>query len=43
MQAVRAVRRHLVDERQFDKHWVKAAAYWQRDAAGVHEVIRDED
>jgi NADPH-dependent ferric siderophore reductase len=43
MQAVRAVRRHLVDERQFDKHWVKAAAYWQRDAAGVHEVIRDEE
>jgi NADPH-dependent ferric siderophore reductase len=43
MQAVRAIRRYLIEERQFDKHWVKAAAYWQRDAAGVHEVIRDEE
>jgi NADPH-dependent ferric siderophore reductase len=43
MQAARAIRRYLVDERQFDKRWVKAAAYWQRDAVGVHEVIGDGD
>jgi NADPH-dependent ferric siderophore reductase len=43
MQAARAVRRHLVFERGFDKHWVKVAAYWQRDNVGVHTVIDDED
>jgi NADPH-dependent ferric siderophore reductase len=41
-QSARALRRYLVDERHFDKHWVKAAGYWQRDSAGVHEVIQDE-
>ena len=41
-QAARALRRYLVEERQFDKHWVKAAGYWQRDAVGVHEVFGDD-
>lgn len=41
-QAARAVRRYLVEERGFDKHWVKAAGYWQRDAVGVHEVFGDD-
>jgi NADPH-dependent ferric siderophore reductase len=41
-QSARAIRRYLVDERQIDKHWIKAAGYWQRDAVGVHDVIRDE-
>jgi len=43
MQAARAVRRYLVSERGFDKHWVKAAAYWQRNNVGVHAVIDDEN
>jgi NADPH-dependent ferric siderophore reductase len=42
-QSARAIRRYLVNERGFDKHWVKAAGYWQHAAAGVHEVIQDED
>lgn len=41
-QAARALRRYLVEERHFDKHWVKAAGYWQRDAVGVHEVFGDD-
>ena len=40
-QAARAVRRYLVAERHFDKHWVKAAGYWQHDAVGTHEVFSD--
>lgn len=43
MQAARAMRRFLIFERGFDKHWVKAAAYWQRDGVGVHAVLGDED
>jgi NADPH-dependent ferric siderophore reductase len=43
MQAARAMRRYLIEERGFDKHWVKAAAYWQRDGEGIHAVIGDED
>jgi NADPH-dependent ferric siderophore reductase len=43
MQGARAMRRYLVGERGFDKHWVKAAAYWQRDGVGVHAVIGDEE
>jgi NADPH-dependent ferric siderophore reductase len=42
-QSARAIRRYLLDERSFDKRWVKAAGYWQRDAVGVHEVIQDEE
>jgi NADPH-dependent ferric siderophore reductase len=42
MQGARAIRRYLIEERGFDKHWVKAAAYWQRDHEGIHAVISDE-
>lgn len=35
----RAVRSHFVDARGWDPRWIKAAGYWQRDAAGRHEVI----
>jgi NADPH-dependent ferric siderophore reductase len=38
----RALRRYLTDERGIDKHWVKAAGYWQRGATGVHDTIADE-
>ncbi len=41
--AARALRRYLVDERSFDKRWIKAAGYWQRDSQAVHEVIADEE
>lgn len=40
-QAVRAIRRYLVDRRGFDKRWVKAAGYWQRGAVGSHVVVDD--
>jgi NADPH-dependent ferric siderophore reductase len=32
------LRAHLVDERRFDPKRVKAAGYWKRGAAAVHEV-----
>lgn len=41
-QAARAIRRYLTDERGLDRHWIKAAGYWQRGAIGTHEVIQDE-
>lgn len=40
-QAVRAIRRYLVEGRGFDKKWVKAAGYWQRGAVGAHVVVDD--
>ena len=40
-QAVRAIRRYLIEGRGFDKRWVKAAGYWQRGAVGEHVVIDD--
>lgn len=40
-QAVRAIRRYLIEERGFDKRWVKAAGYWQRGAVGSHVVVDD--
>jgi NADPH-dependent ferric siderophore reductase len=40
-QAVRAIRRYLVEGRGFDKRWVKAAGYWQRGAVGSHVVVED--
>lgn len=43
MQGARAMRAYLVGKRGFDTHWVKAAAYWQRDGEGVHAVIGDDD
>lgn len=41
-QAARAIRRYLTDERGLDRHWIKAAGYWQRGSIGTHEVIQDE-
>jgi NADPH-dependent ferric siderophore reductase len=41
--AARAIRRYLTDERGFDKHWIKAAGYWQRGVTGKHEVISDSE
>jgi NADPH-dependent ferric siderophore reductase len=40
-QAVRAIRRYLIEGRGFDKRWVKAAGYWQRGAVGEHVVVDD--
>ncbi|HEY0687279.1 MAG TPA: siderophore-interacting protein [Steroidobacter sp.] len=40
-QAVRAIRRYLLEKRGFDKRWVKAAGYWQRGAVGEHVVVDD--
>ena len=39
----RAIRVYLVEERGFDKRWIKAAGYWQRGVSGAHEKISDED
>jgi len=41
-QSARAIRRYLREERHIEKDWIKAAAYWQRGAAGAHERIGDE-
>lgn len=40
-QAVRAIRRYLIEARGFDKRWVKAAGYWQRGAVGEHVLVDD--
>jgi NADPH-dependent ferric siderophore reductase len=37
----RALRRALIDERGANRGWVKAAGYWKRGAAAVHENIED--
>jgi NADPH-dependent ferric siderophore reductase len=37
----RALRRALIDERGMNRAWVKAAGYWKRGAAAVHENIED--
>jgi NADPH-dependent ferric siderophore reductase len=39
--AARALRRYFVEERNLDKHWVKAAGYWQHGKSGAHEPIVD--
>lgn len=35
------LRAHLVGERGFDPMWVKAAGYWRRGSAAVHDVHSD--
>lgn len=40
-QTAKLLRRHLIDERGFDKAWVKAAGYWKRGAASIHETHND--
>lgn len=37
----KAVRRHLVETRGLNPKWVKAAAYWRRGDAAVHENLDD--
>jgi NADPH-dependent ferric siderophore reductase len=41
-QSARAVRHHLL-ERGVDRHWIKAAGYWQRAKAGAHERIAEDE
>jgi NADPH-dependent ferric siderophore reductase len=41
-QSARAVRRCLLD-RGVDRHWIKAAGYWQRARPGTHERIADDE
>lgn len=40
-QSMRAVRQHLSGERGIDKSRIRAAAYWKRGAAAVHETLED--
>jgi NADPH-dependent ferric siderophore reductase len=40
--AARAIRTYLRDERGLDRHWVKAAGYWQRGRPGTHDHLADE-
>jgi NADPH-dependent ferric siderophore reductase len=40
-QTAKMLRRHLLDERGFDKAFVKAAGYWKRGAASIHETHND--
>ncbi|VVE36004.1 FAD-binding protein [Pandoraea morbifera] len=37
----KTIRRYLVDERGLNPKWVKAAAYWRRGDAAVHETLDD--
>jgi NADPH-dependent ferric siderophore reductase len=37
----KALRRYLIDQRRLRKDRVKAAAYWKRGAAAVHETYDD--
>jgi NADPH-dependent ferric siderophore reductase len=40
-QTAKLLRQHLVNERGFDKAWVKAAGYWKRGAVSIHETHND--
>jgi NADPH-dependent ferric siderophore reductase len=37
----RAIRRFLLEERGASRQWVKAAGYWKRGAAAIHDRIED--
>ena len=37
----RALRTYLVEERGHPRHWIKAAGYWKRGQADIHEKIED--
>jgi NADPH-dependent ferric siderophore reductase len=41
-QAARAVRNYLRDERGVPRKWIKAAGYWQRGTAGMHDSIAED-
>lgn len=34
---IRAIRRHLIEERGLAKEWMKTAGYWKQGAAGTHD------
>jgi NADPH-dependent ferric siderophore reductase len=40
-QTAKLIRQHLVAERGLNKAWVKAAGYWKRGAAAIHETHND--
>lgn len=40
-EAVRAIRKHLIEERGLDKTWMKTAGYWRNGAAGVHDKLSE--
>ncbi len=40
-QTAKLLRRHLLDERGLEKAFVKAAGYWKRGAASIHETHND--
>lgn len=37
----RTLRRYLINERGFDKEWIKAAGYWKQGAVATHEKHED--
>jgi len=39
----RAIRHYLRNQRGLDKHWIKAAGYWQRGNIGTHDRITDDE
>ena len=39
--SIRALRKHLVEERGWPKARIRAAAYWRRGEASVHENFED--
>lgn len=41
LQTAKLLRRHLIDDRGLDKAWIKAAGYWKRGAASIHETHND--
>jgi NADPH-dependent ferric siderophore reductase len=40
-QVARAIRRVMIDERGAKPPWVKAAGYWKRGSAAIHDTIED--
>ena len=40
-QTAKLLRRYLIDDRGFNKAWVKAAGYWKRGAVSIHETHND--
>ncbi len=41
-EVIRALRRHLVEERRIERTSIRAAGYWRRGEAGVHATVDDE-
>lgn len=38
-ETIRAIRKHLIEERGLEKAWMKTAGYWRQGAAGVHDKL----